>query len=187
MHNKRQAVWLVTMFSLMVGFSVFYVMTDPINPWDGVDRWVSKSLVSGDSGIEVNALKTNGPMASPEPSPSSKSAQMFQTMHEQKQLEISKKTDSYLNVINDTHTDSETMNDAYQAVSKLEDLDEKMTDIEEKLSQTYHDAVLLEEQDQYRVMVQSKGLTNHQATSIMKMVTNELHVGPDQVMVQAIP
>jgi stage III sporulation protein AH len=189
MQSKRQAIWLVTMLGLMMGISVFYLVTDPVNPWDGAEEWMSSGALQEQEVAQIQMKQTSPPSASHQPVSTTQPVQRDRLigMHQQKQEMLSNETEKHMQIINDASADASAMNQAYEAVAKLEDSNEKMTVIEEKLSAKYHDAVVMEERDRWKVFVPVDQLSAKQASEIVQLVMNEMNVGPSRVMIQMIP
>ncbi|MNI39095.1 SpoIIIAH-like protein [compost metagenome] len=97
-----------------------------------------------------------------------------------------KKQDELLQVIND---ETKTLDEAVVAqkeLSALEEKEEKIYDIEEKLQQTYSNAVVTESDNKYKVLVVSDKLEAKDAVNIMDLVIKELGVSQDKISVQYI-
>ncbi|SDG07291.1 stage III sporulation protein AH [Fontibacillus panacisegetis] len=97
-----------------------------------------------------------------------------------------KKQDELLQAIND---ENKTLDEAVMAqkeLSALEEKEEKIYDIEEKLQQTYSNAVVTESDNKYKVLVVSDKLEAKDAVGIMDLVIKELGVSQDKISVQYI-
>ncbi|MNJ65294.1 SpoIIIAH-like protein [compost metagenome] len=91
-----------------------------------------------------------------------------------------------MQTIND---DKKTLDEAVMAqqqLSVLEEKEEKITDIEERLQQQYANAVVTEDNNSYKVVVISEKLQVKEAVSIVDMVMKELGVSQDKVKVQYV-
>ncbi|MMZ61640.1 SpoIIIAH-like protein [compost metagenome] len=75
---------------------------------------------------------------------------------------------------------------AQKELSALEEKEEKIYDIEEKLQQTYSNAVVTESDNKYKVLVVSDKLEAKDAVNIMDLVIKELGVSQDKISVQYV-
>ncbi|MBA9088415.1 stage III sporulation protein AH [Fontibacillus solani] len=97
-----------------------------------------------------------------------------------------KKQDELLQAINDENKTLDEATMAQKELSALEEKEEKIYDIEEKLQQTYSNAVVTESDNKYKVLVVSEKLEAKDAVGIMDLVIKELGVSQDKISVQYI-
>ncbi|WP_019639063.1 SpoIIIAH-like family protein [Paenibacillus fonticola] len=97
-----------------------------------------------------------------------------------------KKQEQLIQTINDEKKPLDESMMASQQLSALEEKEEKITDIEQRLQQQYANAVVAEDNDSYRVVVISEKLQVKDAVSIIDMVMKELDVPQDKVKVQYV-
>ncbi|GAA0402340.1 SpoIIIAH-like family protein [Paenibacillus motobuensis] len=268
MKSKRQTIWLVSMLSLMVILSAYYLFTEDsstkgkntdgqvatmdqnggslngLNSLNSQDDMVinevdagkaqDDSLVTDDSAAGVSADEgTKGEAATKEgaaddgkePAGQDKgdkgkqpdnagdkstkdSSTMENTSDEDvlKQLESqgvsgldnltayqaersnnnNKKYDELMRTMNDESKTLEEAAMAQKELSALEEKEDKIYDIEEKLQQQYSNAIVKESGDNYQVLVVSEKLEAKDAVSIMDLVIKELGVSQDKVSVQYV-
>lgn len=257
MKNKRQTVWLVSMLSLMVVLSAYYLFTEDtpkanqaaeggqvtsidsgLNGLDQSagnavtgDEVILSEIVSEDGqnaavteeseavtpenpGTEENAGTTEQPSgeaetkenaANPtegktEEEAASKDDEVLKQLESQGmagsdsitsyQMERSEKNNQKLDELMQTISDnSKPLDQAVMAQNELNELQEKeeiIYGIEEKLQQKYANAVVREEDNKYKVLVESEKLEANEAVSIMDMIIKELGVSQDKVSVQYV-
>ncbi|MNO74720.1 Stage III sporulation protein AH [compost metagenome] len=104
----------------------------------------------------------------------------------QRSEENLKKQDELLQVINDENKTLDEAAMAQKELSALEEKEEKIYDIEEKLQQTYSNAVVTESDNKYKVLVVSDKLEAKDAVNIMDLVIKELGVSQDKISVQYV-
>ncbi|GIO83658.1 hypothetical protein J25TS5_05900 [Paenibacillus faecis] len=104
----------------------------------------------------------------------------------QRSEQNAKKQDELMQAINDGNKSLDEAAMAQQELSALEERQEKIYDIEEKLQQTYANAVVTESEDKYKVLVVSEKLEAKEAVNIMDLVIKELGVSQDKVSVQYV-
>ncbi|MGG6309715.1 SpoIIIAH-like family protein [Paenibacillus macerans] len=268
MKSKRQTIWLVSMLSLMVILSAYYLFTEDgpqaSTPTDGqqvsttnnattqegmpegsgttaddevilsevtTDGGESDGAVTDDMAAEEQAAGTEGndnpdAAATSEGAPAAnggtdqanadKAAEGTANAGDKEQTptdedvlnqmeaqgvsstdtltayqfdrtqENMKKTEELMQAIND---DNKTLDEAVMAqqeLNALEEKEEKIYDIEEKLKQQYANAVVTESDDKYKVVVVSEKMEAKEAVSIMDLVIKELGVSQDKVSVQYV-
>ncbi|WP_334071684.1 MULTISPECIES: SpoIIIAH-like family protein [Paenibacillus] len=104
----------------------------------------------------------------------------------QRSEQHAKKQDELVKTINDESKSLDEAAMAQQELSALEEQEEKIYNIEEKLQQTYANAVVTESDDKYKVLVVSEKLAAKDAVNIMDLVIKELGVSQDKVSVQYV-
>lgn len=251
MKSKRQTVWLVSMLSLMVILSAYYLFTEdsgsakkPVADGAQVTTMdtgstagkdvVLNEVLKGDETNNVVTDSSNGVVTEDTITPDTNKAdgaivetptkdnakgdsKQVTTDKNQadtgkkdedvlKQLEAGgvsaadtltayqrersesniKKQDELLQAISDESKTLDEATMAQQQLGALEEKEAKITDIEERLQQQYANAVVTEENDQYKVVVISDKLNAKDAVGIMDMVIKELGVSQDKVKVQYV-
>lgn len=221
MTNKRQTIWLVSMLSLMVVLSAYYLFTEDTgtsnqvaqtqqikdtpsdaqeasasNTLDGlvVNEVVTEGLVTGEQTDETgapvipDAAKTDEEVLQEmeAQNTAASAANIFENYQWERTAENSRLESELLAAAGD---DSKTPEENAKAVEQLRILEEKnskITGIEEQLSQQYTNAIVEEDNDQYKVVVISDKLEAKDAVTIVDMVINELDVTQDKVRVQYV-
>lgn len=225
MNNKRQTIWLVSMLSLMVILSAYYLFTEDVTPTDnastqqteladagkasgtnpdGVVVTQVESITDDLSGTESDgALGESAPEVTAETEQQSAgvapedqevlnemanlegSQKLDQTQRERMEA-ISKKAEELSAIIADTKVTQEAASQAVEELSRLQDTDERITSLQEKLLQEFDNAVVSEEASNFKVIVLSDKLEKKQAVSIIELATKELNITPDRVTVQYV-
>lgn len=204
MNTKRQTIWLVSMLSLMVVLSAYYLFTQEIGGKDKVSdanhlQNVAEVTTTED-GAATAVTGTN------EDGSSYKISALDQTVLQQLQAEgyfesgvfselLTKREQQYeqeanrINaVIADVKTDAQTSVAALAEMEQLENKMDKVSQLEHDLMQTYEVALVSEEvEDKYKVVVTSDVLEKKQAAQIIDQVIAVMEVRPEQVSVQFIP
>lgn len=246
MRSKRQTVWLVSMLSLMVILSAYYLFTEdspqaPSQVTDGqevttidnsdiketiLDDTLSdgndvvvtevasddgESTVTDDNnsagtvdpteGVTEEENKDSGTTTDNQSSdPSVKDEDVLKQLENQgatgadtltayqfqRSEQNMKKQDELLQAINDEGKTLDEAALAQKELSALEEKEERIYDIEEKLQQKYANAVVQETDNKYKVVVLSDKLEAKEAVTIMDLVIKELGVSQDKVSVQYI-
>lgn len=227
MNTKRQTVWLVSMLSLMVILSAYYLFTEDVNKSDDLltdgtqqqEQVVTDATEAGGAATPtdgINVTEVDKEVASPDGSAAldvtqkdntaadtdaiSKEDQavldkveatgvssVFSQLQEKRDTKFNEEYNKVYGVISDT---TQNEKDAGKAVDQLDQLEEKsakITGLEEELQKQYNNAAVVPEQnDRYKIVVESEKLERSQADSIMQLVIKELGVTAAQVTVQFI-
>lgn len=225
MNNRRQTIWLVSMLSLMVILSAYYLFTEDapsttktadkagIQVQDNTGAGsktggVEVSEVDGLAGDDANAAQSDGTSKdasaggasgddssiSPEDAAvleqlnSQTGRAYFDQIQLQRDNEFSQESERLNAII--ANTSKYTLDQASEAreeLSRLEDTEERISSLETKLNGDYGNAVVEEDNNNYKVVVQADKLDKVEAVSIVETAMKELNVGPGQVSVQYIP
>lgn len=192
MNTKRQTVWLVSMLSLMVVLSAYYLFSD--KP-DNVDT-LSDSLLGDEITMDLTQLtfddlngewetagKTNDEILMEMEAQTVSGGDYFALMKLDRLDEYAKEWENLMNVINSTEN-TETMQQAYEQLDQLEQMDTKIESLETELMRNFADALIEEKGGQWNVVVLTDQLETSQAVSIIDMVVTEMNVKPSAVQVQ---
>lgn len=214
MNNKRQTIWLVSMLSLMVILSAYYLFTEDVTPVDNASgitdtnpAGAAKTGGTNVDGLEITQVDTvSGQEAlfdehsssesglSPEDQAvinnlgNLKGSQLLDQIQLQRMEQRDKEAVRLQAIIADTkNATPEEAQDASEQLTMLEDMDERITALESKLLQQFDNAVV-EEKDanNYKVIVLSDQLDKKGAVNIVELATSELKVTPDRVSVQVV-
>lgn len=165
MKYRKQSVWLVSMVSLMVVLSGYYLFTDDMNTAN-----ITKKA-TGSPEKKVNAVPTTV-------DDYFANAQM--TRDEQQEATFDKLM-AQLDK-GDEATSATTM----KTLESMQNQAEKVDALEEQLATDFHNAVITEKAGKWNVTVQANALDKTDAVGILEQVTAELQVQPTQVTVQAV-
>ncbi|MGZ9586154.1 SpoIIIAH-like family protein [Paenibacillus marinisediminis] len=212
MNTKRQTIWLVSMLSLMVVLSAYYLFTEDATP-ETVNGNGTQVTVKGNAKEaavtpdvqyqEVTGNSTSAKDGKNNVSQGSISEEtqkildqvesqgvMSRSLIEEKQMErhtqYEQTQDKLLAMINDATITDEKLYSAYDEMEKIEDREQKITNLEAQLQQDYDNAVITQEEDKYKVVVQSNKLEVKQAVDIMSKLMKELNVTQDKVSIQYV-
>jgi stage III sporulation protein AH len=99
---------------------------------------------------------------------------------------VSKLAEELRAIYSNTKVSQEEASKAFEDLSRLEDTDLRITSLQEKLLQDFDNAVVSEENTNYKVIVLSDKLEKKQAVGIIALATKELNVTPDHVTVEYV-
>lgn len=225
MNNKRQTIWLVSMLSLMVILSAYYLFTEDVTPERSASQSSQQtgqpdgsSKTSGDTvqGIQVTEVDpatdsitdagkdgSKDQAAPPEGGSetgarndeavlkelaSLKGAEYFDEIQRLNKEKFDQENERLTSIVADTKNHSqEEASSAVEELARLDDADSRMTSLEEKLLLDYENAVVTEEDMNFKVIVQAAKLEKKQAVKIVDMAAKVLNVTPDRLSVQYVP
>ncbi len=210
MNNKRQTIWLVSMLSLMVILSAYYLFTEDVTPTQETAAGQEQTEVFGasqgsetspDTGsdIEITEFETTSAgtedhAISPEDEAVLKGianlsgSEKITELQRQRMEQFASENEKLSAIVADTKNHSqEEASAAMEEMARLEDADLRMTSLEEKLLQEFDNAVVTEEQMHYKVVIQTPKLEKQQAVKIIDMAAKELNVTPDRLSVEYVP
>ncbi|MDQ6421051.1 SpoIIIAH-like family protein [Paenibacillus sp. LHD-117] len=203
MNTKRQTIWLVSMLSLMVVLSAYYLFTQDLDDTDKLsgsgEKTEDVSEVTGESkdGLVVDEVSQEG---DGEISAADKevleqlerdgvvSVGLFGELMSKREQQYSEEQDRIHAVIANTgESTEEEISAAMKELELLEDKNSRITDLESALMEQYEMALISPENDRYKVVVTSQKLEKKDAANIIEQVMKTLEVKPDQVSVQYVP
>lgn len=225
MNSKRQTIWLVSMLSLMVVLSAYYLFTDNVDQIDTVtgnqpDQGTgikadqsggqSANSAAGDSGMENSqdsAMTQNQQGDAAQGQSSNGNADIAQPLSEEQILkkvesqatsgqdnflslqmkrdeDMRRQSDQLMSIIGDTTKSTDTVSKAYDDMQQLEEKQVKISSIEQELLRDYADVFISESDSKWSVLVRSDKLQKSQAVSIVDLLTREMNVTPNNVIVK---
>lgn len=195
---KRQTVWLLTMLSLIIVLSVYYIMMDGLETQEAsvseleevqsvqeLDEWAE--------GLEIEWLESNdelfielegaeevigGNVASNGMS----AEEMFDTIRLQRQDARGKLNEEYVNVMASAETNPEIHVEALEKVEALQEMAQKEEMVETIIrSQGYEDALVMTAENQVNVYVKANELSKEEVVEINQLTFE--HLGIETVRV----
>jgi len=209
MNSKRQTIWLVSMLSLMVILSAYYLFTEDVTPPQSGNKQQSADAAKASghlaSDVQVNIVDP-GTSAADESSAmeisdslspddesvlneytSLKGREYFDHLQRLREEKFDSESERLHAVVADTknHTQDEAQS-ATEQLALLDDEDSRITSLEVKLQQDFENAVVTPEDMHYRVIVQAPELNKKQAVQIIELAVKELKVTPDRLTVEYV-
>src|SRR5690625_654773 len=172
---KKQTIWLLTMLSLMIVLSVYY-MTSPENDdlaYINDGQGEMEAAVNTDADVDAEATEGE---AEVDEITNVGQDELFTTIRMELQDERSMKKDRLNEVVASSNATSEEKNDALQDIDDLDNLSAKESILEETIiaSNTYEDVLVRTDNDKVHVHVKVDELSNTEVVNIMQMVRDEM-------------
>ncbi|MEC5270554.1 SpoIIIAH-like family protein [Caldifermentibacillus hisashii] len=168
---KKQTVWLLTMLSLVVVLSVYYITAEPTN----------NNLANVDVSKEEKADSKK--VTEKEKSSDTKNTtitdaknEVFEEIRLQTQDERSKKLEQLEEVAGSTDLSAEERSEAKDEMNRLQKIAEKEAFIENLIIQTlgYEDALVQADESEVLVTVKGEEPSKAKANEIIKIVKKEM-------------
>ena len=193
MNTKRQKIWLVSMLSLMVVLSAYYLFTDDIGKVSDPDSQKGNMTATGqleetydsqfadddqyvlsDEEIlaQVESLQANAGVSS-----------KFDQLNMERDDQLKAKFDELNKIVTDPTQSTEAVTQAYTEHDQLEEQYLIVQSLEEQLMKDYGNALIEEENGEWHVRVLAENMEKSQAVSIIEMVAEELGVENRHVFV----
>ena len=179
MKMNRQTLWLVTMLSLMVVLSAYYMFTGPVEPATQTSQSNSKEDVK----VDLKSISKE----QKEQAVSSKLGKrdFFMNYHLQRDTLRSKMTEEYMRVLSNPNASKQELKEAEDKINQLMKMDKQESTAEEMIRREgYRDAVVMNHRHHVDVIVQAEELSKEQVVSIITMIGQHFRVKPTQISVQ---
>lgn len=168
---KKQTVWLLTMLSLMIVLSVYYLMSDQedlayINTHDeGSEVPLDQTVTQNETEDEVENISTLG------------MSELFATLRLEVEDKRSLKKDRLREIVASSEASANEINEALNEIDAIENIASKEKILQEMILATYEnyeDVLVRAEDDKVQVHVITEQLPRNEAVQIMQMVKDEL-------------
>ncbi len=166
---KKQTVWLLTMLSLMIVLSVYYMMSDKEDlayidtGQEGLEQTVNQDNVENDVEVEgVTPVQGN---------------ELFTTIRMELEDERSIKKDRLKEIVASSSATANEINEALNEIDTMEKVATKETILQETIlsvNENYEDVLVRAEDNKVHVHVITDNLPKEEAVEIMQMVKDEL-------------
>lgn len=173
---KKQTVWLLTMLSLVIVLSVYYVTLDP-NQGNEMATSVNKEgneAEGQDQDTNSSGEETGDQISTEEVSPTG-SDQSFETMRMEVTDERNRMIEDLTIVLSNTELSAAERDEANETIKQLRTINQKETILETLIVDMNYDAAFVQaDGDQVRVTVKTDELTKSQTNDIIRLVFNEI-------------
>ncbi|MFJ7160497.1 SpoIIIAH-like family protein [Bacillus safensis] len=201
---KKQTVWLLTMLSLVVVLSVYYIMSpqgeNAVTVEDTKSKGTEEKKVETEKGMEKGADKkstdkeTNGKQEDIETSGEEGKAvseqtddELFTTYRLELEDKRSKQREEYNEIVSSDDATAQEKSEAYDQMTALSEAEGTERQLETLIkTKGYKDALVSAEGDKVSITVRSDKKSKSQAADIIDMVTKEMR-GLDNVAVTFEP
>ncbi len=167
---KKQTVWLLTMLSLMIVLSVYYILSDKDDlayidtGQTDVNDSATTDSTETDGSAEVSDIRNIG------------KDELFATMRLKLQDERSMKKSTYEDIVASKDSTIEEKNEARDHIHQIQQSETKEDILQNAIlavTSDYQDVLVRAEDDIVHVHVITKELSNQEVVHIMQMVRDE--------------
>lgn len=164
---KKQTVWLLTMLSLMIVLSVYYMISPGSDDLAYIDNGDAEQTSAGPEGVgdeaEIEDIDNLG------------GDELFTTIRMELQDERSMKKDRLTEVVASSDATPEEKDQALNDIDTLEETATKEAILEESIIKAngYEDVLVRADEDAIHVHVKVDALSDAEANNIMQMVRDE--------------
>lgn len=190
MNTKRQTVWLVSMLSIMVVLSAYYLFTNDVNDMDVAGEKLLDHHIVIDEIDEhthheevVETGRTDEEILQQVQSQGQTGTSFFTSLYLEREEKYSKEVEALMTMINETDS-TETQTEAFDKLHQIDDKVTKLSYLEGLLMKDYEYAIVSEDNDQWKVIVKTDHMEKSQAVSIIDLVMQEMNANPNQVVVE---
>lgn len=168
---KKQTVWLLTMLSLVIVLSVYYVTS----PDGGSNLAVIDNKETQQASEDVKEQASEETSDGDTVISSIASDDMFTALKLDLEDERSKLREQYEAVITSSNVSAEEKNEAIDKMEQLEQIAAKEAELEMLIkSQGYDDALVRVDGNQVQITVKAKKQSKEDANEIMRLVDSEI-------------
>lgn len=169
---KKQTVWLLTMLSLVVVLSVYYITAEPTNNNNLANVDVSKEEKADSKKVTEKEKSSD----TKNTTITDAKNEVFEEIRLQMQDERSKKLEQLEEVAGSTDLSAEERSEAKNEMNRLQKIAEKEAFIENLIIQTlgYEDALVQADESEVLVTVKGEEPSKAKANEIIKIVKKEM-------------
>ena len=186
---KKQTVWLLTMLSLVIVLSVYYVTLEP-NQGNEMATTVNKEGNEESKEAENQNQDTNssgdeaGEQINTEEVSPTGSDQSFETMRMEVTDERNRMIEDLTIVLSNTELSAAERDEANETIKQLRTINQKETILETLIVDMNYDAAFVQaDGDQVKVKVKTDELSKSQTNDIIRLVFDEIP-NAENVMVE---
>jgi stage III sporulation protein AH len=204
---QRQTTWMVSILTLMVVLSAYYLMTGDVNNMKAVTSETNEGQVetielsgelqgenavlgehSGEAVVGEGAATSENGQATDLTLGASNISDFFDKYRLDRNNFRLIQIEKLYEIISDSkNSTAEQIVEAQTKIEEMTSLEYTETVIEELLAADYGDAVVMSEGNHVKVVVNAKELTSEQVVQIINMVTEQMSIPATMVSVSGVP
>ncbi|GAB2692965.1 SpoIIIAH-like family protein [Paenibacillus thermoaerophilus] len=196
MNAKRQTVWLVSMLSLMVVLSAYYLFTEDMSesaPAETVNVEEIQIDASELDKAQADALKAAAGQSESEilkqaQAKAHSGAELISSLKSQHREALSKRVEQLSAILSDTKKTKEETAKAREEIDLLEQQEQIIDHLEDTLMADYQfaDAAVVQDSGKWTVYLNEPTIEKSEVASIAVMVMKELKARPEQISVKLV-
>ena len=180
---KKQTIWLLTMLSLIIVLSVYYITAPGQSPVDQMayvedeDMELEKmNAEAGEVSVSLDDIAEVEDVAKEEGMISSiASDEVFTSIRLDRQISREKMHEEYTNIVGSTDVPAQLRSQALESMEQLRALEQKESMLETLIkAKGYGDVLVITEQNQIKIIVKAEELSAAEANEILLMASEQL-------------
>ncbi len=186
--KSRQTVWLLTMLTVMIVLSAYYLLSEPLVSTDiwseDIENINNQALSQEDVVIEDISMEEAESLDSIYES--SETGDFILGIKMERDNNRSKQIDTYFTMMK-TNLSEEAISEINNKIEQLQILEESEYVLEKLImADGYNDVVVFSNDESVDVIIESKSLTNEAAVKIIKLVSERLDIPAVNVHIKTI-
>ncbi|WP_027417575.1 SpoIIIAH-like family protein [Aneurinibacillus terranovensis] len=183
---KKQTVWLLSMLTILVVLSAYYLVQGPTKQVPVVSKDKQDS-VPADMNFGAT-VKTKQTSVDKGPAPT-QTDDYFISFKMNRDAEQSQEMDQFLQVMQSSSAQPTAIAQAKKKYEELAALQDMQNQVEELIKSTghYKDAIVIAKDDMVHVIVQAKSLPKNKAVDIIGLVNQQMKVPSNNIIVSYKP
>jgi stage III sporulation protein AH len=182
MTMNRQTMWLISMLTLMVVLSAYYIVTGPDQPAGTAIQSIDEMGNVKNDQVQVDIKSLEKPVAVKKET--SEASDYFVSYHMQRNATREKQLESYYQVLMNPTSTKQELETANAKIEEMNKLDKAETSLEEQIREAgFQDVVVMQENNHVNIIVQSKDLSRKKAVEIITMAQKQMQVAASQISV----
>lgn len=166
---KKQTVWLLTMLSLVVVLSVYYI-TSPEQRVNDLANTEEKAEQSNEEAVNTKAKAGDSEIVT-----NAAGDEKFEALRLELNDERSRKIEELTTVVGTTDLPAEEISDAKDQIDKLDELAKKEYILETLIkAMNYEDVLVRADEKNVQVTVKAEKLSRTEANAIIRQVKSEI-------------
>ncbi|MBE3553440.1 MAG: SpoIIIAH-like family protein [Thermicanus sp.] len=204
MSLKKQTVWLLTMLTLMVVLSAYYLFYGEVKPIDvanpdpqtenekpGENGTAQSETNGGTEGVGKSEAPGDGIRSDPttdiqiDTVPSTSTEDFFASLRLERDQARAQMMEQYYNIVS-ANQDKEQVKEASAKLDELQNMESNEQTVESLIkAEGFPDAVVIASRDKVNVIVQAKELKEDQVVTIINLVSKNMNVPGTSVIVSS--
>lgn len=182
---QRQTTWMVSILTLMVVLSAYYLMTGNTQQLT-VTGETKEGQIETANLTDQSTEQTVGGADTTQTMEFSDAAEFFAQYKMQRNDLRSIEAQRYTNIIADANSSSEQIAEAQQKLQELQELTYTESVLEDVLAGDYGEAMVISQGGFVKVVVQAKELSKQEVVKIINLVVEQMAVPAHTVKVSGI-
>ncbi len=189
---KKQTTWVMTMLTLMIVLSAYYIVTNPLSsmsvevPNKDITQIVHENVTIDNNKQNANntATNTNLDTSSDNNQIVESNSDFFIGYKLERDTRRSQQVENYFSIMSDPNATSEAIANAKEQIDYLTTLEDSEVMLEEMIkAEGFEEVVVMAKENQADVIVQTQDLNNEQVVKIINLVSQQLQIPSNSVVV----